>query len=156
MTVPGRTCVPLLLLALCLALAAPRSAQAGRTDDMVFFGWMAAGLGSVPLHTFSLVTLASKESAWSAEDWAFCNALLVPLAGPAIAGTMLVESHPLTVLVCVAMWGMSALQTVGTIVALAGHARYAGIGRRDAPRPPRRWALMPALSPGGIGIVGVF
>ncbi len=156
MPLPGKIGVPLLLLAVCLAAASPRAARAARSDDMIFYGWIAAGVGSVPLHTFALATLPTAGTGLSDGDRRFCNAVLLPLAGPAIAGTLLADDHPLNRFVCVGLWGMSLLQTVGLVVAIAGHALDDQRAQRVSARQARRWALLPAPAPGGIGLVGVF
>lgn len=147
---------PALLLLLLCALAAPSSAQASSTGDQIIIGWMAAAYSSIPLHTVSFVLLASKGTSSTPDDILFCNTLLLPFVGPAIAGTRLVESHPLSVLVCGVMWGLSILQTAGFVIAIAGHVRQHRHAHRGSRASPHKLVIFPALHPAGFGLTGIF
>ena len=138
------------------ALMAPLPAHASRRGDMVFAGWMIAGYSALPLHTFSFVSMATKGTDATPEDLLFANTMLLPFVGPAIIGTSMVESHPLTWVVCAAMWGMSILQTAGVVIAISGHVKQARHCRRTGPTPGTHVAVVPAVSPAGVGLVGVF
>ena len=85
----------------------------------------------------------------SDEDLRLHCSLLVPGIGPALAGVQIVEEHPLTKLVCVYLWGVSAVQTVGLVLLIQGLADVGG--RRCA----RVWPSV-GPTPAGFGIAGVF
>lgn len=84
----------------------------------------------------------------------YCS-LLVPGVGPALTGVQIVESHPLTWVVCGYLWMVSAVQTVGMVLLVSGLVEMADGPRRRGRRCSRVWPTT-GPTPAGIGLAGVF
>lgn len=140
----------LLLGVCCLSVACTGPAEASRrSGEIAEVGAFIFGISyGLPATVATATLIGSRQMGHS--DLQLTSALLVPCAGPAIAGVMLVESHPLTKLVCGYLFILSAVQTIGMVLLVQGLVELAGgRGRRCA-------GVWPSAGPMGVGLVGVF